>query len=37
MKGHLPDYWIRRKPVPNNYQCFHLPIDDLKGPIHQNK
>ena len=38
MKGHLPDIIGSDKPVPNNYQCFHLPIDDVyKNPIHQDK
>ena len=38
MKGHLPDIVGSNKPVPNNYQCFHVPIDYVyKNPIHQNK
>ena len=38
MKGHLPDIIGSDNAVPNNYQCFHLPIDDVyKNPIHQNK
>ena len=29
LKDHLPDIIGSDKPGTNNYQCFHLPIDDV--------